>query len=79
MVKWKRLRVEDATWENMEELQDRFVTMDLEDKDSIKEGVTDRPRRRSQLAPSKESEAHGLRSGFCGLLNYYWKNWSITG
>ena len=45
LVKWRRLHAEDATWENTAALRDKFQDMDLEDKDPVKEGSIDRPRR----------------------------------
>ncbi|KAA8525395.1 hypothetical protein F0562_007250 [Nyssa sinensis] len=38
LVKWKRLPIEDATWENAVELQDKFPDLNLEDKVPVKVG-----------------------------------------
>ncbi|KAA8525489.1 hypothetical protein F0562_007344 [Nyssa sinensis] len=45
LVKWRRLPVKEATWENIAALRDKFQAMDLEDKDLVNEGSIDRPRR----------------------------------
>lgn len=45
LVKWKRLPVDDATWENTQDLRDKFINMNLEDKVPVKEGGIDKPRR----------------------------------
>ncbi|KAL5767998.1 hypothetical protein ACOSQ2_014781 [Xanthoceras sorbifolium] len=38
LIKWKRFPVEDATWESTQELQDKFPTLNLEDKVQKKRG-----------------------------------------
>ena len=43
LVKWKRLLAEDATWENSQDMQDRF--MNLEDKVPLEGEGNDKPRR----------------------------------
>ncbi|KAL4379488.1 hypothetical protein GQ457_02G040490 [Hibiscus cannabinus] len=35
LIKWKRLPVEDATWENTKDLKDKFLNLHLEDKVSV--------------------------------------------
>lgn len=43
LVKCKHLPVEDTTWENTAELQDKFPTLNLEAKVPLKEGSNDKP------------------------------------
>ena len=50
LVKWKHLSVEDATWENAVELQDRFPDLNFEDKVPIKVGGIDKPRRSQRVS-----------------------------
>ncbi|XP_074342153.1 uncharacterized protein LOC141679589 [Apium graveolens] len=38
LVKWKKLPVENATWENAKELKDKFLTLNLADKIPLKGG-----------------------------------------
>jgi hypothetical protein len=45
LVKCKQLPVDDATWENTQDLHDKFINMDLEDKVPVKERGIDNPRR----------------------------------
>ena len=47
LVQWKHLPKEDATWETTQELQDRFINFNLEDKVHVVEGSIDKPPRRS--------------------------------
>ena len=48
----KHLTENDATWENAQELQDRFINLDLEDNVPMKEGGIDKPRH-SQHVPTR--------------------------
>ncbi|RWR94810.1 hypothetical protein CKAN_02412200 [Cinnamomum micranthum f. kanehirae] len=50
LVKWKRLPVEDATWENAQELRDKFINMNLEDKVPLNEGGNDKLRRSNRVS-----------------------------
>ena len=50
LVKWKNLSVEDATWENAPELQDRFPDLNLKDKVPVKVGGIDKPRRSQRVS-----------------------------
>lgn len=50
LVQWKRLPLDDATWENTQELQDRFINLNLEDKVCVTEGSIDKPRRSVKVA-----------------------------
>lgn len=50
LVKWKHLSTDDATWENSQELRERFVHENLEDKVPLNGGNIDKPRR-SQRVP----------------------------
>ena len=45
LVQWKNLPVEDATWEPSSQLQEKFPTLNLEDKVPRIRGGIDRPRR----------------------------------
>ncbi|TXG66561.1 hypothetical protein EZV62_007836 [Acer yangbiense] len=45
LVKWKRLSLDDATWEDTKELRDRFLNVNLEDKVPVDGGGIDKPRR----------------------------------
>ena len=54
LVKWKHMPMDDATWENIHELQDRFFNLNLGDKVPMKEGGIDKPRR-SQRVPVKNT------------------------
>ncbi|GKC44879.1 transposon Tf2-12 polyprotein [Tanacetum coccineum] len=51
LVQWSGLPKEDATWENTEELREKFISMNLEDKVPQKEGSNDKPTRRSTRVP----------------------------
>ncbi|KAL8103411.1 hypothetical protein AgCh_027834 [Apium graveolens] len=42
LVKWKKLPVENATWENAKELKDKFLTLNLADKIPLKGGDVDK-------------------------------------
>ena len=50
LVKWKRLPEDDATWENTQEVQDRFINMNLGDKVSVKGWGIDKPRRSQRVS-----------------------------
>ena len=52
LVKWKQLPNDDATWENAQELRERFINLNLEDKVPLTGGSIDKPRR-SQRVPIK--------------------------
>ncbi|KAL7106350.1 hypothetical protein ACP275_07G107500 [Erythranthe tilingii] len=45
LVKWNSLPVEDATWEALEVLVEKFPHLNLEDKVVFEEGGNDKPRR----------------------------------
>ncbi|GKA53264.1 transposon Tf2-12 polyprotein [Tanacetum coccineum] len=51
LVQWSGLPKEDATWENTEELHEKFISMNLEDKVPQKEGSNGKPTRRSTRVP----------------------------
>ncbi|KAL5769827.1 hypothetical protein ACOSP7_013981 [Xanthoceras sorbifolium] len=53
LIKWKRLPEEDATWENTEEFNNKFLNLNLEDKVQVKGKGIDKPPRRSQRMPVK--------------------------
>ncbi|KAA8539774.1 hypothetical protein F0562_026466 [Nyssa sinensis] len=44
LIKWKRLPVDDATWEETAVIQDRYLNMNLEDKVPVHNGGIDKPR-----------------------------------
>lgn len=50
LVKWKRLPIEDATWENAAELHDKFPDLNLEDKVPVQVGGIDKPRRSQRVS-----------------------------
>jgi len=50
LVHWKRLPLDDATWENSQDLRDRFINLNLEDKVCVTEGSIDKLRRSSRVA-----------------------------
>ncbi|KAL3564871.1 hypothetical protein D5086_032917 [Populus alba] len=50
LVQWKQLSLDDATWENTQDLRDRFMNLNLEDKVCIIEGSIDKPRRSVRVA-----------------------------
>ncbi|KAA8546800.1 hypothetical protein F0562_003229 [Nyssa sinensis] len=52
LVQWERLSKEDATWENAEELRNRFINLNLKDKVPLKEWDNDK-QRRSTWVPIK--------------------------
>ena len=52
LVKWKRLPLDDATWEDTKMLRDRFINVNLEDKVPVQDRGIDEPRR-SQRVPKK--------------------------
>ena len=52
LVKWKRLPLDDATWEDTKMLQDRFINVNLEDKVPVQDRGIDEPRR-LQCVPKK--------------------------
>ena len=52
LVKWKRLPLDDATWEDTKMLRDRFINVNLEDKVLVQDRGIDEPRR-SQRVPKK--------------------------
>nr|CAN75226.1 hypothetical protein VITISV_035857 [Vitis vinifera] len=52
LVKWKRLPLDDATWEDTKMLQDRFINVNLEDKVPVQDRGIDELRR-SQRVPKK--------------------------
>ncbi|RVW17875.1 Transposon Ty3-I Gag-Pol polyprotein [Vitis vinifera] len=45
LVQWKKLPKEDATWENTQELRNKYINLNLEDKVQLKEGGNDKLRR----------------------------------
>ncbi|KAA8537164.1 hypothetical protein F0562_029610 [Nyssa sinensis] len=49
LVQWKRLPQEDATWENTQELRNRFINLNLEDKVPLKEQGNDKPKRSTRV------------------------------
>jgi hypothetical protein len=44
LIQWKRLPRDDATWENTQELRDKFMNFNLEDKVCVTGGSIDEPR-----------------------------------
>ena len=50
LVQWKRLPLDDATWENSQDLWDRFINLNLEDKVCVTEGSIDKLRRSIRVA-----------------------------
>ncbi|KAL6334625.1 hypothetical protein AAG906_019480 [Vitis piasezkii] len=50
LVQWKKLPKEDATWENTQELRNKYINFNLEDKVRLKEWGNDKPRH-SQRVP----------------------------
>jgi len=57
LVQWKRLPVEDATWEDTELLQRQFPHMTLEDKGTFRGEGNDKKQPQS-LEPRKSSRGH---------------------
>ena len=49
LVKWKRLPLEEATWENSQDVHDRFLAVNLADKVPVKEGGIDKPIRSQRM------------------------------
>lgn len=49
LVKWKRLPLEEATWESAEWIKFQFPTVDLEDKDPLQGGGIDKIRRSDRV------------------------------
>ena len=45
LVQWKKLPKEDATWENTQELRNKYINLNLEDNVRLKEGGNDKLRR----------------------------------
>ncbi|KAL6323200.1 hypothetical protein AAG906_027482 [Vitis piasezkii] len=45
LVKWKRLPLDDATWEDTKMLRDQFINVNLEDKVPVQDRGIDEPRR----------------------------------
>jgi hypothetical protein len=50
LIQWKRLPRDDATWENTQELRDKFMNFNLEDKVCVTGGSIDEPRRSARVA-----------------------------
>jgi hypothetical protein len=48
LVQWKHLALEDATWEDMEQLQQQFSSINLADKANLQGGANDGLPRRTQ-------------------------------
>ena len=48
LIKWKRLPLEDATWENMQDFNHKFLNLNLEDKVQVTERG-DKPRRSQRV------------------------------
>jgi hypothetical protein len=44
LIQWKQLPRDDATWENTQELRDKFMNFNLEDKVCVTGGSIDEPR-----------------------------------
>lgn len=49
LVQWEHLSKEDATWENAQELRDKFLSFNLEDKVLIQDRGNDKPRRSNRV------------------------------
>jgi len=49
LVQWKKLPKEDATWESTQELRDKYMNLDLEDKVLLKDWSNDKPRRSNRV------------------------------
>ena len=71
MVQWKRLPVNDATWENTQELRDKFVNINLEDKVSVTRGSIDKPKRSLRVHACEEPEIYGLRAVIINAFSMY--------
>jgi hypothetical protein len=71
LVQWKRLPVNDATWENTQELRDKFVNINLEDKVSVTRGSIDKPKRSLRVHGREEPEIYGLRVVIINALSMY--------
>ena len=55
LVHWKHLTPDDATWEPTEQLLSQFSSSILEDKDHLRGGGNDRPRRSARgLKPNRK-------------------------
>jgi hypothetical protein len=50
LVQWKRLPLDDATWENTQYLRYKFINLNLEDKVCVTEGSIDKLRRSVRVA-----------------------------
>ncbi|KAL2524822.1 Long chain acyl-CoA synthetase 8 [Abeliophyllum distichum] len=65
LVKWKRLPIEDATWESAQELQVKFPTLNLEDKVLEKEEAenqSDQKTSKRQIAPFHKKRNIGYQN-----------------
>jgi len=49
LVQWKKLSKEDATWESTQELRDKYMNLNLEDKVLLKDGGNDKLRRSNRV------------------------------
>ena len=45
LIQWKKLPKKDATWENTQELHNKYINLNLEDNVRLKEGGNDKLRR----------------------------------
>ena len=58
LVQWKKLPKEDAMWENTQELCNKYINLNLEDKVRLKEGGNDKLRRSTRV-PIKNPRYRG--------------------
>ncbi|KAL5846440.1 hypothetical protein ACOSQ3_009964 [Xanthoceras sorbifolium] len=76
LVKWKKLPIEDATWETIQELWDRFHNLNLDDKVPLLEGNHDRKKiskifKNFNRIPSKFDFFNNLLTKFLQNLKKY--------
>ena len=57
LIKWKRLPLEDATWENMQHFNRKFLNVNLEDKVQVKRMGIDKPRRSQRVAKKNRTNS----------------------
>lgn len=71
LVQWKNLPKEDATWENTQELRNKFIKLNIEDKVPLKERGNDKPRRSTKVPiknPRYEDWVWNSLHGACKVI-----------
>lgn len=84
LLEWEGLPAEDATWENLEEIRDRFPDLALEDKDILEgdrnvgnearclKNAYNWARRAKQKEVSRNEETAGYKYLTCKLTGLSW-------